>query len=341
MVGEQRTGSSSARSTSSGRAHDKMDTSIGKRTLIESLPDHDEARTSSSVGDNELGKLRHDIKYACLGTGSILDSKREGADNMKDYLSGPDTATESSFLGSALSIGAEVAVVALVPLTDGTTEAIVATLVEGSNLVAHSFHDDNGVKNLLLNPIKLGSHYHIALGQHWPKAVNNLLNHATNVEKATRIWHHIHKIRHEPTRTAVIQQNEILDAWVNALKAQTQGGSTKGMGNASFKNAAAGHLHIRGVKLHPQAGGRPTLDIGNLTAELLDVADLARNLILGRRINKIHVTRTIEGFVTGESTRILPPSREFAFGVLLDGKPTKTSADAIDPGAHDVLKSFG
>src|SRR5579872_742240 len=287
MVREQRIGGLSTTSTRDNHMHNQAESSAGRRTSVEALLGPDAARRGGTAEDRELDELRSDVKSAYLGLGKfvergILDSKIRGVHNMTAYLSGPDTSpVGSSFLGGALSIGAEVAASALATATDGDSEALVAALAAGSKLVASAFHSE-GIRYSTLDPVKFTNKYYIALTNRWPDSVHQLLNHMTTLSAARRIRDHVYRMCDQPAKIIVTQQSEILDAWVNALKAQTQGGDIHGMGDDSFEKPVAGRLHIQGVKLHTGGGERPVLDIGELSADLVDVADGARALLLSR-----------------------------------------------------------
>ncbi len=344
MVREPHVGALSATSTTGSHTHNQTEDPVGQRTLVEALPERGAARRGATAEDRELDDLRSEVKSAYLGLGKftkrgILDNKIQGVHNMTTYLSGPDTSpVGSSFLGSALSIGADIAAAALAAATDGASEALVVALTEGSKIVASTFHR-GGNRHSVLDPIKFTNKYYIALTNNWPDSVHHLLKHMTTLPDARRIRDHVYEMRDQPEKIIVNQQNEILDAWVNALKAQTQGGNTQGMGDDSFERPVAGRLHIQGVKLHPQPGGRPVLDIGDLSADLVDVADSARALLLSREIKKIRIARTIEGSIPIEFPQRNPPPRKFAFGVLLDGALAERSE--TDPVANDALTRFG
>lgn len=340
MVRALRIGGSSATSTGTNPTENVA----GSRMLVEVSPDRAAGRRGATAEDRELDDLRADVKNAYLGLGAfnkrgILDSKIQGVHNMTAYLSGPDTSpVGSSFLGSALSIGADVAASALAAATEGASEALVVALAAGARFVASTFHGE-GNRPAILDPVRFASKYYIALTNRWPDSVHHLLNHMTSLPEARRIRDHVYRMQDQPAKIIVNQQNEIVDAWVNALKAQTQGGNIDGMGDDSFEKPVAGRLHIQGVKLHTGGGGRPVLDIGDLSADLVDVADGARALLLSREINKIQIARTIEGSVPIEFPQRNPPSRKFAFGVLLDGKIAERSE--TDPVAKAALTSLG
>lgn len=207
--------------------------STGNRTLVEALPARDVARRGATAEDRELDDLRADVKSAYLGLGAfarcgILDNKIQGVHNMTTYLAGPDTSpVGSSFLGSALSVGADSAASALAAATDGATEALVGALAAGTRLVASAFHSD-GSRHSILDPVKFTNKYYIALSNRWPDSVHHLLNHMTTLSEARRIRDHVYKMRDQPAKIIASQQNEILDAWVNARKAQLQGGKIGG-----------------------------------------------------------------------------------------------------------------
>lgn len=208
--------------------------STGKRSLVEALPEPDAARRGATAEDRELDDLRSDVRSAYLGLGAftrcgILDNKIQGVHNMTTYLSRADTSPlGSSLLASALSCGAEVAASALAAATDGATEALVTALAAGTRLVASAFHSA-GNQHAILDPIKFTSKYYIALSNRWPDSVYHLLGHMTSLSEARWIRDHVYKMRDQPAKIIVNQQNEILDAWMIALKAQTQGGHGHGM----------------------------------------------------------------------------------------------------------------
>lgn len=207
--------------------------STGNRTLVEALPERAAVRRGTTTEDRELDDLRSDVKSAYLGLGpfikrGILDNKIQGVHNMTTYLSRSDTSpVGSSFLGSALSSGAEVAASALAAATDGGAEALVGALAAGTRLVASAFHSD-GSRHSILDPVKFSNKYYIALSNRWPDSVHHLLGHMTTLSEARRIRDHVYRMRDQSAQIIVNQQNEILDAWVNALKAQTQGGRIGG-----------------------------------------------------------------------------------------------------------------
>ncbi|HEX8107783.1 MAG TPA: hypothetical protein VF516_08630 [Kofleriaceae bacterium] len=196
-----------------------------------STTEHGAARRRGTAEDRELDDLRSEVKSAYLGLGEfirrgILDNKIQGVHNMTTYLSERNTSpVESASLGSALWIGADVAAAALAAATGGATEALVVALTEGSKVVASTFHRD-GNRHSVLDPIKFTNKYYIALTNNWPDSVHHLLKHMTTLADARRIRDQVYKIRDQPAKIIANQQNEILEAWVNAPKARPQGGNT-------------------------------------------------------------------------------------------------------------------
>ncbi len=204
--------------------------SARKRPLVESLPEHGAGR-KRTADDRELDDLKSEVKSAYLGLGNftrcgILDSKIQAVHNMSRYLSGRETPpVRSAFLGSALSIRAGAAAAALAAATDGATEALVVALTEGSKIVASTFHRD-GISHSDLDPIKFTNKYYIALTNNWPDSVHHLLKHMTSLAEARRIRDHVYKMRDQPAKIIANQENQILDAWMNALEAQPTDGNT-------------------------------------------------------------------------------------------------------------------
>lgn len=196
-----------------------------------STTEHGAARRGATAEDRELDGLRSEVKSAYLGLGEftkrgILDNKIQGVHNMTTYLSERDTSpVESASLGGALWVGADVAAAALAAATGGATEALVVALVEGSKIVASAFHRD-GNRHSVLDPVKFTNKYYIALTNNWPDSVHHLLKHMTTLADARRIRDHVYKMSDQPAKIIVSQQNEILDAWMNAPKARPQGGSS-------------------------------------------------------------------------------------------------------------------
>lgn len=195
---------------------------------------HDAARVAASADDRELEDLRSEVKSAYLGLGTfaergILDHKIQGVHNMTTYLSGPDPSpVGAAFLGSALSTGAEVAAAALAA-TDGATAALVIALTVGSRVVASTFHR-GGTRHSVLDAVQFTNKYYIALSNTWPDSVHHLLQHMTTISEARRIRDHVYKLRDQPAKIIAHQQNEILDAWVNARRAQAQSGNPQSLG---------------------------------------------------------------------------------------------------------------
>jgi hypothetical protein len=196
---------------------------------------HDAPRRTATADDGELDALRAEVKSAYLGLGTfvehgILDNKIQGVHNMTTYLSGPDPSpVGSSLLGTALSTGAEVAAAALAAATDGATQALVAALTVGSRIVASTFHR-GGNRHSVLDPVQFTNKYYIALSNTWPDSVHHLLKHMTTISEARRIRDHVYKMRGQPAKIIAHQQNEILDAWVSAIRAQTQSGNSQVLG---------------------------------------------------------------------------------------------------------------
>jgi hypothetical protein len=196
---------------------------------------HDAARVAVGADDRELDDLRSEAKSAYLGLGTfaergILDHKILGVQNMTACLSEPDPSPVGSvLLGSALSTGAEVAAAALAAASDGAPAPLVVALTVGSRVVASTFHR-GGTRHSVLDPIQFTSKYYIALSNTWPDSVHHLLQHMTTISEARRIRDHVYKLCDQPARIVAHQQNEILDAWVNARRAQAQSGNSQGLG---------------------------------------------------------------------------------------------------------------
>jgi hypothetical protein len=187
---------------------------------------------NGTAEDRELDALRSEVKSAYLGLGmfserGILDHKIQGVHAMSAHLSGSETApVESSLLSSALSIGAIAAASALAAATDGAIEALVVALAAGTRIVASVFRcDDN--RHPILDPVKFTNKYYIALSNRWPDSVYHLFHHMTKVPEARRIRDHVYRMCDQPAKIILHQRNEILDAWLNALEAQSQGGDLR------------------------------------------------------------------------------------------------------------------
>jgi hypothetical protein len=196
---------------------------------------HDAARAAASADDRELEDLRSEAKGAYLGLGTfaehgILDHKIQGVHSMTTYLSEPDPSpVGAAFLGSALSTGAEVAAAALAAATDGATAALVVALTVGSRVVASTFHR-GGTRHSVLDPVQFTNKYYIALSNTWPDSVHHLLKHMSTISEARRIRDHVYRMRDQAAKIVAHQQNEILDAWVNARRAQAQSSSSQDAG---------------------------------------------------------------------------------------------------------------
>jgi len=87
-----------------------------------------------------------------------------------------------------------------------------------------TFHR-GGTRHSVLDPIQFTSKYYIALSNTWPDSVHHLLKHMTTIPEARRLRDHVYKLCDQPGKIIAHQLNEILDAWVNARRAQAQGGN--------------------------------------------------------------------------------------------------------------------
>lgn len=235
MVREPRIGAWFATSTPGSHPHDALDSAAARRALVGVSPERSAARRTATADERELEDLRSEVKNAYLGLGTfaergILDDKIRGVHNMTTYLSGSDPSpVGSSFLGSALSTGAEAAAAALAAATDGMTEALVAALTVGSRIVASTFHRGSN-RHSVLDPVQFTNKYYIALSNTWPDSVHHLLKPMTTISEARRIRDHVYRMRDQPTKIVAHQQNEILDAWMSALRAQAQSDSSQSLG---------------------------------------------------------------------------------------------------------------
>jgi hypothetical protein len=285
----------------------------GKHTLTD--------RTTKDVNSSaEIERLKTEVRDAYIGDDSfedrgILDYKLLGIDDIKSELNKRDEDVTPDMLKTALSIGVAAAAGALAATGFGTGIAAGA-LIAGSAAAASALPDFvDGDFGPTLNPTEFCATYSIALTEKWPGSVNKLLGQMTTLDEARETHRNVLAIRGKPTEIRKNQMNEILDAWVNALKAATQKRTRpQDMGTKNFNDSTAGRLHIEGITINGRQE-RTTFDISHLKAKLTAVPKDARNLIRDRRIGDINVARTIEG--SGGDPVLSDPrfAPRFAFGV--------------------------
>jgi hypothetical protein len=294
----------------------------GKQTLT--------ARATKDASPSaEIERLKQEVHDAYIGDGEfddrgILDHKIAATGVIAAQLGNRDENVGPDLLKTALSIGAAAAAGALV--ATGFGSGIVAgALIAGGSAAATSLPDHvDPDKGPTLDPFEFCETYEIALREEWPASVNKLLGRMNTLADARETHREVLAMRDRVNEVRQNQKNEILDAWVNALKKETQKGteSPGDMGTENFNDSTAGRLHIEGIKIDGRHEDGTTVRLDGLKAKLTDVPSAAKKLILDRKIGDINVSRTIEGTgvdpVAGISDpRTLP---HFAFGV----KPQKT-----------------
>jgi hypothetical protein len=297
--------------------------------------------TASEAGTSEqeldvaavFERLKQEVRDAYIGDGDfhdqgILDHKIAATGVIAGQLGHRDQKVEPDMLSTALSIGAAAAAGALV--ATGFGSGIVAgALIAGGSAAATSLPQHVAQENgPTLDPFEFCETYEIALREEWPASVNKLLGRMNTLEQARATHREVLATRDRVNEIRQNQKNEILDAWVNALKMATQMGteSTSDIGTENFSDSTAGRLHIEGIKIDGRHEEGTTVNLDGLQAKLTEVPEAARKLILNRKIGDINVSRTIAGFgvdpVAGLSDpRTIP---HFAFGV----KPQRTKNKA-------------
>jgi hypothetical protein len=286
----------------------------GKQTLTDRA-------TKDANSSSEIERLKKEVRDAYIGDDTfevrgILDYKLRGIEDIKDELNEQDQNVGPDLLKTALSIGVAAAAGALAVSGIGTGVAASA-LIAGGAAAASALPDfverEDGPT---LNPIEFCSKYSIALSEKWPGSVNKLLGKMTTLDEARETHRDVLAIRGKPTEIRKNQMNEILDAWVNALKVATQKGTTSpaGMGTENFNDSTAGRLHIEGIMIDGRQE-QTTFDISHLRAKLTDVPNDAKHRILDRKIGDINVARTIAGWGDDPLLSDVQFTARFAFGV--------------------------
>lgn len=341
MMREHRPGSGPATGSSSHNEH----ADPGKRTLTE-MASQDAVASEASSHAHEINHLKHETHNAYVGAGKffqkgILDHKLDAIIDMQSYLIQRDDKKEKESITSFLL---EAALAVAVPVGAAELAGAVAVgelgtaLIEGGTDVVGKLPGvflggggDDG--HQLLDPVAFCSNFKSALRLGWPASVKHLTDQMTTPKKAHEIRNATVKLAKEPATVKKSQYAELLDAWVNALKAKAQpdnggrnrtpGQLVRGMGSADFRSASTGRLHITGIKLHPPHDGKGpvTFEVQHLGAKLDGVPEGARDLMRERALGDIEVARTITGSgVSGGVGRLPPPPSTFAVGVLPDNK---------------------
>jgi hypothetical protein len=296
----------------------------GKRALTESAPGG--ATGSAASNASQIKRLKDSVRDAYVGAGKfaqrgILDHKFDAIQDTKDFLNKEDDSIGAKLLVSAVTIGAAVAGGALATTTFGGG-ILAAALIAGAAATASELPGVlGGNKDAPLDPIAFCSRYRTALRQGWPGSVKKLHERMDTLEEAREVHRKTLSVRSQAGTIKENQSNELLDAWVNALKSKTQDKSTpQSMGSENYGDSTAGRLHIEGVVIDPRGEKSTSIDVQGLRAKLTGVPEDARNQMRGRVVNDIRVARTIEG--TG---RLAPGGRgafsHFAFGIHPSGTP--------------------
>lgn len=317
----------------------------GKQTLSETLPMQTATASGVRNHDRDLSSLKGEIRRAYLGgpgyeISSVMYYRMQGVEDMKDRLNTSDPI-HKSLLDDALSFGAQAAATAMSELTENPLSKILIGLGE---LLHKAFHEESGKSTGTLDPVSFGSHYAGVLSRKSQDSADKLLANIDNEHQAHAMLAKMKRFLQQPDRIKKVQANEVLDAWVNALKVQEQGGKPAGMGNKSLASAHTGQLHIDNIVIRPNSlTGPPALHLDHLSARLAGVPWEARRTMLTRRIEDIGVARTI----AGSCGNLYPPSphggsgdTKFAFGIFPNGK-IDIAEDQISNIAKANLASLG
>lgn len=296
----------------------------GKQALTE------RATKDAAGSSGELERLKKEVRDAYVGDGAfanrgILDHKLEGVEYIKDQLDHEDQTAGTDLLKAALTIGTAVAAGALTATTFGAGP-LVAALIAGGAAAAAGLPDFlGGVAGPAPDSNGFCTGYKTSLREKWPGSVHQLLGQMDTLQEARDTHRAILAMRSKPSTIIRNQANEVLDAWVNALKVQTQKGtrSPGDMGTQDFNDSTAGRLHIEGIQIDGLDPDRTAVDVDGLKAKLTAVPQRARDVMLERKVGDISVARTIEG--TGKVPPFSSPRGvpHFAFGVLPNKSTSK------------------
>ncbi|HEX3757230.1 MAG TPA: hypothetical protein VHW23_00930 [Kofleriaceae bacterium] len=315
------------------------------------MASRDPMATAASSHHHDIEKLKHETHDAYVGVGAyaqkgILDHKLDAVDDMQAYLIQVDSKKEKEsiagfLLEAALAVAIPAGAVELAAAVE--VEELGTALIEGGGDVVSKlpgvFLKGSDGGHQLLDPVAFCSNIKSALRLGWPHSVKKLTSRMSTLDKARAIHKGTVNLAKAPATVKKAQYAEVLDSWVNALKAKAQHDKVGGMGNADFRSASTGRLHITGIKLMPPQHGRGavTFAFDHLGAKLDGVPEGARNLLLERSLKDIKVARTITGFgVVQGGGRTAPPPANFAVGVLPDNK-LDIHPDTVTPIAQAQL----
>jgi hypothetical protein len=300
----------------SGRA-----TGPGKRTLTAQASSANASASAASAA-SRIKKMKATVRAAYVGTGQfeqrgILDHKLDAVQEMTGLLSREDESLGSQVLIAALTIGAATAGAALAASGAAGAGLLAAALIAGGTAVVSELPSLMPGKDAPVDPDKFGSKYKAALREGWPGSVGKLHAQMDSLEDARAIKKATLALRSRVETVKDNQRNELLDAWVNALKVKTQDKSTpQSMGSRPLDNSTPGRLHIEGIKLDPDGDDGPTkVDIDGLRAKLTGVPEEARQQMQNRVVKNINVARTIEGTGRPKQVDRATVQAHFAFGI--------------------------
>jgi len=308
-------------------------------------PGHPEAGKQPRTADSaaEIERLKAEVRLAYVGQGDagqkgVMDHKLQGVDDASSYLAQQSDALGPDLLATAVKIGASAAAGALGVATGGSV--ILGAVIAGGTATAFELMDRLGRANLPdLDPIAFCSKYETSLRLKWPGSVDLLFARMHTLEGARAIHRDVLAMSQDPQRAELVvanQKNELMDAWINALKAKTQKETDPGdMGTKGFEDSTAGRLHIEGIVIDGINKDPPTVGVNGLKAKVTGLPKLARQQFKDRRVNDIRVSRTVEGRCTIPASTHPGPS--FAFGRLPDGTPADPKQDEVDATARAVL----
>jgi hypothetical protein len=312
----------------------------GKRTLTDDASGG-KATGSAASKARQIQRMKDTVRNAYVGRGAfaqrgILDHKFDAIQDTKDFLSKEDESIGSKVLVAAITVGAAAAGGALAATTFGGS-IVAAGLIAGSVAAAGELPGVLGSgKDSPIDPISFCSRYKTALRQGWPESVNKLLAQMDTLEEARAVKEKTLSVRRQAGAIKENQSNELLDAWVNALKSKTQKDSTpQSMGSKNYGDSTAGRLHIEGIVIDPRGEKSTSDDVEGLRAKLTGVPEDARNQMRNRVVNEIRVARTIEGTGRGVPSRGAALSH-FAFGIHPSGTP-RLLEDEVTPIARGQL----